>query len=457
MITDSKDTIVAVATAPGEGGIGIVRLSGAGSEKLLMANFSPAVSLDKLDSHRLYYGQIRHPSDVLIDEVMVVIMRGPKSYTREDVVEVHCHGGSVILHQIIDLFVDGGARLARPGEFTFRAFMNGRVDLAKAEAVIDVIRSRSEAACRVALNQLEGGLSRKIYAFRDAVADLLAEVEMAIDFPDEDLPFADNQRLLSLADSTIEGISTLVDSFESGRLIKDGLSILIFGKPNVGKSSLMNGLLGEARTIVSDIPGTTRDTVEESLILRGMPLRLIDTAGVRETLDPIEVQGVQRAQAKVSAADLILFVVDGSQPLDQDDFKALEACEPRKTLLVVNKKDCGVSLLPQVFSCLSAVSICALNGDGLDELVEGIFKFISFESGSEGRETVMLSDRRHREALVSARLGLERFKQSLSQELSLEFSALELRDALQALGEITGETAPEDILHKIFSRFCIGK
>lgn len=219
----------------------------------------------------------------------------------------------------------------------------------------------------------------------------------------------------------------------------------------------MNGLLGEARTIVSDIPGTTRDTVEESLILRGMPLRLIDTAGVRETLDPIEVQGVQRAQAKVSAADLILFVVDGSQPLDQDDFKALEACEPRKTLLVVNKKDCGVSLLPQVFSCLSAVSICALNGDGLDELVEGIFKFISFESGSEGRETVMLSDRRHREALVSARLGLERFKQSLSQELSLEFSALELRDALQALGEITGETAPEDILHKIFSRFCIGK
>ncbi len=457
MIIDNNKTIVAMATAPGEGGIGIVRLSGVDAENLLMANFFPVAPLDHLESHRLYYGHIRHPSQLLIDEVMVVIMRAPKSYTREDVVEVHCHGGSVVLRQIIDLFVDGGARLAHPGEFTFRAFINGRVDLSKAEAVIDVIRSRSEVACRVALNQLEGGLSRKIYAFRDAVSDLLAEVEAAIDFPEEDLPFTDNQRLLAVAESTIDGISTLINSFEAGRLIKDGLSILIFGKPNVGKSSLMNTLLGEARTIVSDIPGTTRDTVEENLILKGMPLRLIDTAGVRETVDPIEVQGVRRAQAKVSGVDLILLVVDGSQSLDSDDFKALDLCDPSKTLLVLNKKDRGACFLPEAFSCLPSASICALDGDGLDSLLDHIFRFLSFNPGSEGRETVMLSDRRHREALVLARGGLERFKQSLSRDLSLEFSALELRETLQALGEITGETAPEDILQKIFSRFCIGK
>ena len=457
MIIDSQDTIVAIATAPGEGGIGIVRLSGADAEKLLKEYFCSAGRVATLTSHRLYYGHFRDTGGELIDEVMAVIMRGPRSYTKEDVVEVHCHGGSVVLRRIVDLFVDVGARLARPGEFTLRAFLNGRIDLARAEAVIDVIRSRSESACRVALGQMEGRLSRQIYQFRDNISDLLAEVEAGIDFPEEELPLADRQRLINTTFAIEEQMAMLLQSFETGRLLRDGLAILIFGKPNVGKSSLMNALLGEARTIVSDIPGTTRDTVEESLLLKGMPLRFIDTAGVRQTVDPVEIQGVQRAQAKVAGVDLVLLVVDGSQQPDEDDRKALQVCDPERTLLILNKQDLGSSPLPDDFATLPAVSICAQNAQGVDSLLERIVNFFSRNAGSEGRETALLSDRRHREALLLSRSSLERFRSTVVDEQPSEFGALELREALQSLGEITGETAPEEILEKIFTRFCIGK
>jgi tRNA modification GTPase len=457
VIIDNQDTIVAIATAPGEGGIGIVRLSGADAEKLLREYFCAVGRVANLASHRLYYGHFRNAGGELIDEVMAVIMRGPRSYTKEDVVEVHCHGGSVVLRRIVDLFVDTGARLARPGEFTLRAFLNGRIDLTRAEAVIDVIRSRSEAACRVALGQMEGRLSRQIYQFRDNISDLLAEVEAGIDFPEEELPLADRQRLIASSNAIEDQMAILLQSFESGRLLRDGLAILIFGKPNVGKSSLMNTLLGEARTIVSDIPGTTRDTVEESLLLKGLPLRLIDTAGVRETVDPVEIQGVQRAQAKVTGVDLVLLVVDGSQQLDEDDRKALQVCDPERTLLVLNKQDLGSCSLPDDFVDLPAVSICAQNAEGVDRLLECITTFFSRNTGSEGRETTLLSDRRHREALLLARNSLERFRSTVMDEQPSEFGAFELREALQSLGEITGETAPEEILEKIFTRFCIGK
>jgi tRNA modification GTPase len=457
VIIDNQDTIVAIATAPGEGGIGIVRLSGSGAEKLLYKYFCAAGGETPLASHRLYYGHFRDACGELVDEVMAVVMRAPRSYTREDVVEVHCHGGCVVLRRIVDLLVDAGARLARPGEFTLRAFLNGRIDLARAEAVIDVIRSRSEVACRVALGQMEGRLSRQIYQFRDNIGDLLAEVEAGIDFPEEELPLADRQRLIATASTIEEQMGTLLQSFESGRLLRDGLAILIFGKPNVGKSSLMNALLGEARTIVSDIPGTTRDTVEESLLLKGMPLRLIDTAGIRQTVDPVEVQGVQRAQAKVAGVDLVLLVVDGSLQPDEDDLKALQACDPERTLLVLNKQDLGSCSLPEDFAALPAISICARNAEGVDRLLDGVVNFFSHNAGSECRETILLSDRRHREALLLARSSLERFKFTVIDEQPSEFGALELREALQSLGEITGETAPEEILEKIFTRFCIGK
>lgn len=454
---DNQDTIVAIATAPGEGGIGIVRLSGDQAERLLRDYFAPAANLEQFSSHRLYYGHLRHSDGEVIDEVMAVIMRAPRSYTREDVVEIHCHGGTVVLRRIVDLLVDAGARLARPGEFTLRAFLNGRIDLARAEAVIDLIRSRSESACRVALGQMQGRLSRRIFQFRDVVSDLVAEVEAGIDFPEEELEVADRQRLLRAA-ATVEGeVSALLESFESGRVLREGLSILIYGKPNVGKSSLMNGLLGEARTIVSDIPGTTRDTVEENLVLKGLPLRLVDTAGVRQSNDPIEAEGVQRAQAKVAGTDLVLLVVDGSRQLDSNDRQALQACDDRRTLLVINKQDLGLCPLPKDFSSLPSVTLSAREGVGLDALVNAVSQFFTSNASGEGQENTMLSDRRHREALLVARNALQRFSHSLAQEHPAEFAALELREALQGFGEITGETTPEDILEKIFTRFCIGK
>lgn len=454
---DNQDTIVAIATAPGEGGIGIVRLSGDQAERLLRDYFVPAASLQQFSSHHLYYGHLRHSDGELIDEVMAVVMRAPRSYTREDVVEIHCHGGSVILRRIVDLLVDAGARLARPGEFTLRAFLNGRIDLARAEAVIDVIRSRSESACRVALGQMQGRLSLRIHQFREVVSDLLAEVEAGIDFPEEELEVADRQRLLATATTVIEQVSALLDSFESGRVLREGLSILIYGKPNVGKSSLMNSLLGEARTIVSDIPGTTRDTVEENLVLKGLPLRLVDTAGVRQSSDPLEAEGVQRAQAKVAGADLVLLVVDGSRELDGDDRRALQACDASRTLLVINKQDLGLCPLPKDFSALTSITLSARQGSGLESLANAVSQFFTSNVSGERQETTMLSDRRHREALLLARNALQRFCHSLGREHPAEFAALELREALHGFGEITGETTPDDILEKIFTRFCIGK
>jgi tRNA modification GTPase len=457
MFLQDQQTIVAPATPPGEGGIGIVRLSGPGSAELLSRYFQPTRPLTKFASHRLYHGRLVRQDGSLVDEVMAVLMLSPHSYTREDVVEIHSHGGGIVQRRILQVFIEGGARLARPGEFTLRAFLNGRVDLASAEAVIDVIRSRSEAACSVALGQLEGRLSRHVYGYRERLADLLAEVEAGIDFPEEDLEISEQRKLQKRSRELVRQMEGLLATFESGRVLKEGLAILIFGKPNVGKSSLMNSLLGEARTIVTDIPGTTRDVVEERMVLNGIPLRLVDTAGVRETSDPIESEGVRRAREKVAGSDLVLLVVDGSQPLDDDDRLALEFCRDVHLLLVVNKSDLGTQGLPDAFAHLPAVQVSAQVGAGLEELKAKICSLFLQGSGADCRETVVLSDSRHWEAIFRAKQALERFLAGIDQDLGPEFGALELREALEALGEITGETTPGDILEKIFSRFCIGK
>ncbi len=457
MVIQQHLTIVAPATPPGEGGIGIVRLSGSDSETLLRRFFLPSRRVETLVSHRLYHGRLVREDGILVDEVMAVLMRKPHSYTKEDVVEIHCHGGALVQRRILQLFLDGGARLAHPGEFTLRAFMNGRIDLASAEAVIDVIRSRSEAGCNIALGQLEGHLSRRVHEFRDVLIDLLAEVEAGIDFPEEDLDISQREELLERGREIVDQMEALLATFESGRVLKEGLAILIFGKPNVGKSSLMNSLLGEARTIVTDIPGTTRDVIEENMVLNGIPLRLVDTAGVRETSDPIESEGVRRARGKVAAADLVLLVVDGSQPLDDDDHLALEFCRDGRLLLVVNKSDLGTKSLSPAFSALAAVEVSALSGDGLGELKERICSLFLEGGGTECRPSVVLSDIRHWEAVSRARAALDRFLDGVAGGQAPEFIALEIRDALEALGEITGETTPGEVLDRIFSRFCIGK
>lgn len=364
----NDDTIVAPATPPGEGGIGIVRLSGPGAEDMLSRFFSPRCFADRLESHRLYYGFIHDAKGQAVDEVMAVIMRKPRSYTRQDVVEIHCHGGSLILRRIMDLFLDAGVRLALPGEFTLRAFLNGRIDLTQAEAVIDLIRSRSELAGKVALGQLSGNLWKRIADFSQRIADLLSLVEAYIDFPEEELDSEDAQKVGHSAGIIIAEIDSLIDTFDSGRVLRDGLNLLLFGRPNTGKSSLMNALLGEARSIVTDIPGTTRDTVEETLVLKGLPLRVVDTAGIRITDDPVEREGVRRARAKVDSADLVLLVIDGSVALNDDDLLAIDLCRHKDILVVLNKKDMGTVPLPGCLEPFDHVPVSALDGEGLDLL-----------------------------------------------------------------------------------------
>jgi tRNA modification GTPase len=453
-----NDTIIAPATPPGEGGIGILRLSGGNAEKLLYKFFTPAGPFSSFTSHRLYLGNFSDQYGNLIDEVMAVVMRAPRSYTREDVVEVHCHGGLVVMRRILDQFVEAGVRLARPGEFTLRAFINGRLDLSQAEAVIDLIRARSDSAGRIAAAQLKGSVFRAVHELQADIADLLALIEAHVDFPEDDIEFADQDRLLSNAARVLSRIDVFLKNFDSGRILREGLSVLILGKPNVGKSSLLNILLGESRAIVTAIAGTTRDTIEENLVLGGVPLRLIDTAGVRITNDPVESEGVARAKSKIASSDLVLLVVDGSRQTDEEDLLALEACQQSTVLLVENKADLARMAPDDRLAHLPRVSVSTKSGDGIEKLKTAIIGLVCNDSSaSEANVDLIFSDRRHREALLRCGDSINRFIESLALATSPEFLALDLREALQALGEITGETTPDHILDRIFTRFCIGK
>ena len=454
----SFDTIVAPATPPGEGGVGIIRISGPQAVDFLGVTFHGKANVTEMESHKLYHGQLVNRDDERVDEVLAVIMRAPRSYTGEDVVEVHCHGGVQILRSVLDLFLDAGVRMARPGEFTQRAFLNGRLDLAQAEAVIEVIRARSERASRVALDQLDGHLSREIYSFSQQLKQSLALLEAHIDFPDDEVGALDLPRLLAPLQQIALEVETLAGSFNVGRVLREGVSVLILGRPNVGKSSLMNAILGESRAIVNEQAGTTRDTLEEQLVLAGFPVRLVDAAGVRDTDDPVEQEGVRRAREKATAADLVLMVVDGSCPLTDQDVLALELCHPDKTLVVVNKSDqaqcCDLNRLAR-FPC--RVEVSAKYNLGLDNLSAAILEILKSDTVSLGEEGVVVTERRHRDALLLARDALKQLVVSVSASAPLECLAMDLREALSALGLITGETTPDEILDQIFSQFCVGK
>jgi tRNA modification GTPase len=453
----AADTIVAPATPPGDGGVGIVRLSGPQAEALLAAAFRGRRAPAAMASHHLYHGRLCRPDNTPLDEVLVVIMRAPRSYTGEDVVEVHCHGGSQILRSSLDLFLAAGARLARPGEFTERAFLNGRLDLTQAEAVAALIGARSEQAARAALGQLEGRLSQQLRKYTGELRELLLLLEAHIDFPDDDLGAIDHQAFAARASAVQGAMRELLQTFDTGRALREGVSVLILGRPNVGKSSLLNALLGEARAIVTETPGTTRDTVEEQLILGGLPVRLIDTAGVRETADPIEREGVRRAREKAAAADLVLLVLDGSGPLTAEDRMAMDLAPPERTILVRNKSDLPpVGVAEPLDHFPRQVELSVRQGAGLAALQAAVVAHFCGGS-SEAGEGVVLTERRHRDALVGALAALERCLAAQSDGEPLECLALEVREALAALGQITGETTPDTILEQIFSRFCIGK
>jgi tRNA modification GTPase len=453
-----QDTIAAISTPLGEGGIGVVRVSGPGTERIVATIFSGKRD-GGLESHRFYYGDIRDPAtgDIL-DEVLVVIMRAPRSYTREDLLEIQCHGGSLVVQRILDLVLRQGARPAEPGEFTKRAFLNGRIDLVQAEAVIDVIRSKTDTALALAQHQREGLLSQRIAAARELLLHALALVEAHIDFPEEEVGPVTTAEIGRLAGKGRGVIDALLAGFSEGKVLREGVSVVIAGKPNVGKSSLLNTLLREKRAIVTSVPGTTRDIIEEVVNIGGLPVRMLDTAGVRETSDLVEQEGVRLTLDRIPQADLVLFMVDAARPFDREDRMIVDALGASQVIVVKNKSDLpAVVEFPTDIARHEVVAISTLTGEGIDRLRDAIRDAFLHGRAVDGREFVALSQARHRDALEKAKGALDRFGGSLVAGAELELLAWELREALDAVGQVTGETTPDDVLDVIFSRFCVGK
>jgi tRNA modification GTPase len=462
-----QDTIYAIATPAGEGGVGILRVSG---EKALevaagIIRLRSRTPLATAVSHRLYHADVlapsvgspdAPPSTQPLDEALVAVMRAPRSYTAEDVVEIHCHGGPYVLQAIGEALLQRGARLAEPGEFTKRAFLNGRLDLAQAEAVLDTISSKTAGSLRLAQEQLRGGLSLEVNRLRETLIRLLAHVEAAIDFTEEDITFLQPDELATGLRDAMASIARLADTCREGRIFREGVTAAIVGRPNVGKSSLLNALLQTDRAIVTPIPGTTRDVLEEVLNIRGVPVRLLDTAGVRTTHDPVEQEGVKRSHAAMERAELLLILLDGSAPLEEADRTLLAAHPGKLRLIVVNKSDLPERLELGAAAASPQVRISAKTGSGLDALrdaIRGLLLRRDFEPG----DSVVVTRLRHQASLLKAKEGLGKALESVEGGLAGEFVAMDLRAAIEALGEITGAVTTEDILERIFRDFCIGK
>ncbi|WP_052887735.1 tRNA uridine-5-carboxymethylaminomethyl(34) synthesis GTPase MnmE [Thermogemmatispora carboxidivorans] len=473
-----SDTIAAIATPPGVGGVGIVRVSGEAAFSIVLPLFRrPGGEQTPPPSHQLTYGRIVDPrSGEVLDEVLVAFMCRPHTYTREDVVEIQGHGGPLVLQRILRLVLEQGARLAQPGEFTLRAFLNGRLDLAQAEAVMDVISARTEAGLRLAMQQLQGRVSARLHEARQTVLGVLARIEASIDFPEDDIPTPRADELRSPLLAALSLIDELLAGAEQGRLYRYGLRTVIIGRPNVGKSSLLNALLRSERAIVTPIAGTTRDTVEEVANLRGIPLHLIDTAGITPTDDPVEQIGIQRSRAAAESADLALLVFDGAEDFTAQDRQVCEELQRlgfgqedsetangrtgRPLILVLNKIDRPRSLpLEQVrrfWPQAPLVMTSTLTGEGLSQLEETIANLVLAGRALQS-DSVLVTNLRHQEALRLASQHLQAALATLAQDLPLDFVSIDLQAACHALGEITGETASADLLERIFSEFCIGK
>jgi tRNA modification GTPase len=452
-----NETIVALSTPPGTGAIGVVRLSGASAISIAEKVFS-GKKLSEQPSHTLHHGFIKNDEEV-IDEVVIGIFKAPHSYTAEDVVEISCHGSDFIIQKVISLLVEKGARMAKPGEFTMRAFLNGRMDLAQAEAVADLIAAQTQASHDMALNQMRGGYSSELKHLRYELLHVASLLELELDFSEEDVVFAERTHLLNLCEKINNELDRLIRSFELGNVIKNGVATVIAGRPNAGKSTLLNALLNEERAIVSEIPGTTRDTIEENLNINGLLFRLIDTAGIREAHDVIEKIGVERTMEKISSSTLLLYVFDGSEmtiPDVQDDLSRFSR-DASKLIVVVNKIDRGLpaeKVLP-LDAFPSVVFVSSLNRENIDSLRKMMYEKIAGEAIN--LESAVVTNLRHMEALKKTQAILKEVTDSIHQKESGELTALHLRRALQYLGEITGEVTTDDLLENIFSKFCIGK
>jgi len=453
-----EDTIAAVSTPAGEGGIGVIRISGPDSLSILKTIFKRKKNGGFL-SHRFCYGDVIVPgSDNVIDEAFAVFMQAPNSFTREDVVEIQCHSGTVIMQHILEIILFQGARLAEPGEFTKRAFLNGRIDLAQAEAVIDLIRAKTDVAASLARQQISGVLSSELISVRNHLRHALALIEAFIDFPDEEIGVRDSDLLSNHILSALSITNALSATFVQGKVYREGVNVLIAGKPNVGKSSLLNTLLKEKRAIVTAVPGTTRDLIEEVVNIDGLPVKLLDTAGIRLTDDLVEQEGISRALERISSADLVLFILDASRPYDTDDLYVYNALIGKKLHIVFNKCDLPAAIkLPAELAAVPTTVISTLTSSGIDELRQAIYQSFLHGHCVDSRESAMLSRSRHYDILLRVAVSINKFIDHRSTSFPDELLALDLREALDYLGQITGETVPDDILELIFSQFCIGK
>ncbi|ABY95911.1 tRNA uridine-5-carboxymethylaminomethyl(34) synthesis GTPase MnmE [Thermoanaerobacter brockii subsp. lactiethylicus] len=457
------DTIAAISTFPGEAGIGIVRLSGDDALEIISKIFKPYKSKDikKVKSHTLHYGHIVDPeTEEVYDEVLVSIMKKPNTYTREDIVEINCHGGIVVTSKILELVLKQGARLAEPGEFTKRAFLNGRIDLSQAEAVIDIIRAKTMLANRYAQKQLVGYVGSKIKEMKDKIMGLLVHLLALIDFPEEDVEELERKEILETAKEIVEDIDKLIASSESGRIIREGLKTAIIGKPNVGKSSLLNALLKENRAIVTDIPGTTRDIIEEYVNVKGIPIKLIDTAGIRDTDELVEKIGVTKSKEVLAEADLILFVLDASRELTKEDYEIFDILTGKNIIFVLNKIDLPKKIDEKELKDLTKdgiiIEVSTVEKIGLEELENTIYNLV-FRGDISLREDEIVINSRHKEALINAKKYMESCVEAIEGGYSEDLITIDLNAALDQLGKITGETATEDLINEIFERFCVGK
>lgn len=453
------DTIAAISTPRGEGGIGIVRISGNEAFEILEKIFRPKSQkkIENLKNFSINYGHI-YDGDQLVDEVMVSIMKAPNTYTRENIVEINCHGGFVITEKLLEVVLKNGARLAEIGEFTRRAFLNGRIDLTQAEAVIDIIHGKTEKSVSLSLNQLRGDLRDKIEELKGLILDVAAHINVVLDYPEEGIDDPLPENLVNNLRIVIDSTNNLILSYNKGKMIKEGIKTAIVGKPNVGKSSLLNSVLREERAIVTHIPGTTRDVIEEVVNLKGIPLILIDTAGIRKTDDIVENIGVEKSKKMLEEADLVLFVIDGSRELEEEDFKIHSFINSEKVIGILNKIDIGkVADLSKLDKIDNWLEISAMKNMGIDEMEDKIYKYILNENVEDSSQKLTITNVRHKSALEKTKQYVENMLETIDMGLPMDLMAVDIKGALDSLGEVTGEISSEDLLDHIFSNFCVGK